>query len=295
MTESRGNIAGITAILCWSSAALFFSYAENLPIFLLLSIQGLFSGIFFLPIWYIRDKKTFTSHFKLPARAVLLPFFGIGLYSYLYAIAFKTAPIAEANLINYSWPIFFIIFLSFQPNHTLKLSTFLGAIVAFSGIFFLSDTQSIFEIKFQTGHFLALLAAILWAIYCVLTNKEKNQKSEGVPIAGLYQAFFFMILHYVFEPKQNFDPLALSGAAALGLSTGLGYYLWDISMKRGNIQFLGVCSYFLPLFSTALLVTFSYPVFTENLGIATILIILGTLIASKDKIEQLIRQKKAIG
>ncbi|SFO89077.1 hypothetical protein SAMN04488047_101330 [Tranquillimonas alkanivorans] len=35
---------------------------------------------------------------------------------------------------------------------------------------------------------------------------------------------------------------------------GLAFYVWDIGVKRGDIQLLGVASYAAPLLSTALLI-----------------------------------------
>jgi len=168
----------------------------------------------------------------------------------------------------------------------------IGSIIAFSGVIFLKGGLHFDFSGFQFGHVMALIAALHWSVYSLIIKHQKLS-STGVPVSALYRAIAFFVLHILFGPEQSLENFALLNAAALGAIVGIGYYCWDIAMKHGDALSMSIFAYFTPLLSTILLVTFSYPIFTANLGIATILIILGTLIASKDKIERLIRRQKA--
>jgi drug/metabolite transporter (DMT)-like permease len=70
---------------------------------------------------------------------------------------------------------------------------------------------------------------------------------------------------------------------ALGIfPVGLAFYAWDRGVKFGDIRALGAASYAAPLLSTILLVVFGYAEPRWSLGLATILISLGGVVAAKD-------------
>ncbi len=68
---------------------------------------------------------------------------------------------------------------------------------------------------------------------------------------------------------------------ALGLGpVGLAFYVWDLGVKFGNIQLLGVASYAAPLLSTIVLVLAGIAEPTWTLFLAAILISGGALLAA---------------
>ena len=70
--------------------------------------------------------------------------------------------------------------------------------------------------------------------------------------------------------------------AVLGLGpVGLAFFLWDMGMKRGDIQWLGVAAYAAPLLSTLLLVATGVTPATSRLALAALLITAGALIAGQ--------------
>jgi drug/metabolite transporter (DMT)-like permease len=74
-------------------------------------------------------------------------------------------------------------------------------------------------------------------------------------------------------------------AAVLGLAAfpvGLAFFVWDIGVKRGDIQVLGAFAYTAPVSSTLLLIVFGFGSFTPTVAVACALVTLGALIAAKD-------------
>jgi drug/metabolite transporter (DMT)-like permease len=68
----------------------------------------------------------------------------------------------------------------------------------------------------------------------------------------------------------------------LGLGpVGAAFYLWDWGVKRGDIKILGVTSYAAPVLSTFLLVVTGYAEASLSLGLATLLIVSGALLATR--------------
>ena len=73
-----------------------------------------------------------------------------------------------------------------------------------------------------------------------------------------------------------------AATAALGLGpVGLAFYLWDIGVKRGDIQLLGTASYAAPLMSTLLLIAAGFARPSAALLLAALLITGGALVAAR--------------
>ena len=77
---------------------------------------------------------------------------------------------------------------------------------------------------------------------------------------------------------------ALGWASAIGLGlgpVGLAFYVWDIGVKKGDIQMLGTSSYAAPLLSTLILVVAGVAAPTWTLGLAALLITGGAALAAR--------------
>jgi drug/metabolite transporter (DMT)-like permease len=88
--------------------------------------------------------------------------------------------------------------------------------------------------------------------------------------------------HLAFEttvwPDSAFGWLSV---LALGLGpVGLAFYVWDIGVKKGDIQVLGVASYAAPLLSTLVLIVAGFAQASWQLVAAAILITVGAGIAA---------------
>jgi drug/metabolite transporter (DMT)-like permease len=78
--------------------------------------------------------------------------------------------------------------------------------------------------------------------------------------------------------------------AVLGLGlfpVGLAFYVWDVGVKRGDIQVLGAASYAAPLLSTLLLIVAGFGSPTAEIAVAALLITGGALLASRDMLSSL--------
>ena len=66
----------------------------------------------------------------------------------------------------------------------------------------------------------------------------------------------------------------------MGFTThGIAYFLWDIGIKQGDFKLLSVLSYFMPVGSVLLLITFGYTQASLSLALACLLVTTGSLIA----------------
>ena len=84
--------------------------------------------------------------------------------------------------------------------------------------------------------------------------------------------------------EQTIWPTSALGWAsvlALGLGpVGLAFYVWDVGVKKGDIQLLGVGSYAAPLLSTLALILAGFAQATKTISLAALLITAGAALAA---------------
>jgi drug/metabolite transporter (DMT)-like permease len=208
-----------------------------------------------------------------------------GLFGYhlLYFSAFRLSPTAETGLIAYLWPLFIVLLSGLLPGEKLQAPHVLGALIAFAGAGVIVLGRSDDGAASLAGMALAFLCALTWSGYSVLSRRLGNVPTESVTVFCLLTALLSLAAHLVWEdtvwPGSALGWIAL---VALGLGpVGAAFFTWDIGMKRGNIQMLGVASYAAPLLSTLALIVAGLAKPSWNVAIAAILIAGGAALAAR--------------
>lgn len=99
-------------------------------------------------------------------------------------------------------------------------------------------------------------------------------------------AVLSLIAHLFLEVTVIPTFTQLFAAVMLGLGpVGGAFYLWDFAVKNGDIKILGSLAYLAPLLSTLILVFVGISDLTTSVVIACVLIILGSIISSKEYIK----------
>jgi drug/metabolite transporter (DMT)-like permease len=106
------------------------------------------------------------------------------------------------------------------------------------------------------GFGLAFGCAVTWAVYSVVSRRLGQWPTVGVTVYCAGTAVLSLAAHLLLE--ETMWPESAGGWAAVALlglgPVGLAFFLWDVGVKRGDIQLLGVASYAAPLLSTLALV-----------------------------------------
>jgi drug/metabolite transporter (DMT)-like permease len=285
-SSSRATAIGFTAIVMWSSLALFTAASGRVPPFQLAAMTFAIGGGLGALSFLFRPHAIAALRQPLPVWAL-----GVGgLFGYhaLYFLALRLAPPAESGLINYLWPLLIVLFSSFLPGERLRAHHVIGALLGLAGTIVLiaGRTQLGFSAEYVPGYAAAFVAAFVWAIYSVLSRKFAAVPTDAVAGFCLVTALLGAICHLLFErtvwPATPGEWLAV---LMLGLGpVGLAFYVWDIGMKRGDVRVLGAAAYAAPVFSTILLVLAGYAQATWSLTLAAALIAGGGVIAAKDLI-----------
>jgi drug/metabolite transporter (DMT)-like permease len=286
MTSSTATLIGFAAVLMWSLLSLLTVASGTVPPFQLAAITFAVGGALGAASWAFRPGAA--RALRQPWQVWALGVGGLFGYHALFFFALRLAPPAEAQLVNYVWPLFIVLGSALLPNESLKAHHIVGALIALAGtiVLFLGRGGITFAGAYLPGFACAFGAALTWAIYSVLSRRFAAVPTDAVAGFCLGTATLSTFFHLAFEatqwPQTTGQWLAI---AALGVApVGAAFYAWDIGVKRGDIRILGVGSYLAPLLSTLFLVLAGYATASWSLALAAALVAGGGILAAKDMI-----------
>lgn len=220
---------------------------------------------------------------------------GVTLYYLFENIALTYTFASNVGVIISIAPFFTAIFAHlFLDREKLRLQFFMGFAVAVMGIFLLSFNGSNNLKLNPLGDILAVLAAVVWAAYSVLTKRISGFHYNT--IQATRRIFFYGLVFMVpalfifgFEPKINqlMQPVILFNILFLGLgASALCFVTWNTSVKILGAIKTSVYIYMVPVIT----VITSVIVLRETItGIAVfgIVLTLSGLIISEMKSQKL--------
>lgn len=280
MPIHRATLIGFSAILLWALLALFTIGSAPLPPFLLNAICFAIGGTIGL-IWTVATGQVAALR-AVPLKVYLFGTIGLFGYHFLYFTAFRLAPSAETGLIAYLWPLFIVLLSGLLPGERLTVAHVLGAMIAFAGAALIVLARAGGEVN-MAGLILAFGCAITWAVYSVASRFLGQVPTVAVTVYCLATAVLSLGAHLALE-ETVWPPTLLGWASTLALGigpVGIAFFTWDIGMKKGDIQLLGVASYAAPLLSTLALVMAGITSPSPMLFVAAILIAGGAALAAR--------------
>ncbi len=282
MTRTRATAIGFIAVLLWSLLALLTVGSAPTPPLLLNALCFTIGGTLGL-VWTAASGKLGQLR-HVPVRVYVFGTLGLFGYHALYFSALRLAPAAEAGLIAYLWPLLIVLFSGLLPGERLKAGHLIGALLGFAGAAtIISGGGAGFQAQYLPGYGLALLCALTWSGYSVLSRRLGGAPTSSVAVFCLATAVASWGLHFALE--ETVWPAGTLGWVStllLGLGpVGLAFYVWDIGVKQGDIQMLGTSSYAAPLLSTLVLVLAGVATASWGLAVAAALITAGALIAAR--------------
>jgi drug/metabolite transporter (DMT)-like permease len=282
MTSS--TLIGFAAILLWSLLSLLTVASGTVPPFQLAAMTFAIGGGLGAASFAFRPGAA--RALRQPWQVWALGIGGLFGYHALFFFALRLAPPAEAQLVNYFWPLFIVLGSALLPGEHLRFHHIIGALIALAGtvVLFFGRGGITFAGAYLPGFACAFGAAVVWAIYSVSSRRFAAVPTDAVAGFCLATAALAALCHLAFEATQWPQTIGQWLAVlALGIGpVGAAFYAWDVGMKRGDIRILGVASYLAPLLSTGYLVLAGYAVASQSLVLAAALIAIGGLIAAKD-------------
>jgi drug/metabolite transporter (DMT)-like permease len=296
MARSTATLIGFIAILLWATLAALTAASGKVPPFQLAA----FSFVVAFAIGLAAAKgagRSLAPALKQRWTVWALGVGGLFGYHFFYFMALRNAPPVEASLIAYLWPLLIVVFSALLPGERLGWHHLVGALAGMLGAALLVTGGNIgdlasFRAEYATGYGFAVACALTWSSYSVLSRRVGDVRTDAVTGFCGVTAVLATLCHLAFEttvwPADTVEWLAVLG---LGLGpVGGAFYVWDIGVKRGDIQLLGVLSYAAPLLSTLLLVALGLAQATWVVGLACLLITGGAALAAKNMIPYRLRR-----
>jgi len=278
----RATLIGLTAVLIWSFLSLLTVMSGEVPPFQLAAMAFAIGGT----IGAVALMRGTAKVLRQPVAVWTLGIVGLFGYHALYFLALRLAPPAEAQLVNYLWPLLIVLFAALLPGERLRLHHVAGALLGLAGtvLLFIDRGGTTFALAYLPGLAAAVGAAIAWATYSVLSRLFAAVPTAAVAGFCLATAVLSGVCHLFFEDTRwPIGAVQWLAVVALGIGpVGAAFYAWDIGVKHGDIRVLGAASYAAPLLSTGYLVLAGYATASLALAGAALLISAGGLLAAKD-------------
>ncbi|WP_416897430.1 MAG: DMT family transporter [Minwuia sp.] len=281
--RNRATLIGVGAILLWALLALFTAASGSVPPLQLTAMSFLVAFIIALGIW-IRRGENPLRRLRVPAGAWVLGVTGLFGYHAMYFVALRNAPVVDASLIAYLWPLLIVLFSALLPGERLRWFHVVGALAGFAGAAVIVGARGVGFEELSSGYFAAMACALIWSGYSTLNRHFAAVPSDAVGGFCAVTAVLACLAHLAFEqtvwPASILEWLAVFG---LGLGpVGGAFFLWDHGTKRGDLRVLGAAAYLAPLLSTLVLIAAGEAAASLRILVACVLITGGAALAAKE-------------
>ncbi len=264
----------ILTILMWSAvpavAKLALNELNNFQILFYNNIVGIIT--LSLIIKFQNKYKLFKEYKKSDyAKMFGMGFLGLYMYYILLYGSFNIAPAGQANMINYLWPIFIVIFSIFLLHEKWNQKTIIAILISFIGAFivFTKGTFTSFQNEYARGYLLALGAAICYGLFSVLGKKHEHEKFTSMLV--YYTSSFILITPTMLVVSKFTIPTSPTTILSLlflgGLANSIGFVFWFKALKIGHTHKMANIVYVNPFLS----LIFVYFLNNETIPFASII------------------------
>lgn len=213
-------------------------------------------------------------------------------------MSFRHAPVLEANLINYLWPLCIILFTPLLlPGHPIHARHLLAGALGLAGsVLVMVNGELQLQQAYLPGYLLALGAAIIWGAYSVLSRRLPPAPAVVTAAACLPAGLLALLLALWLEGPLPLEQLpAGDWWLILGLALGpmgAAFVTWYLALRDGDPRRIGALAYLTPLLSTLLLVLLNGEQLTPRHLLAGALIMGGALLGMLGKSPAARKQKE---
>ncbi|MEG0366650.1 MAG: DMT family transporter [Coprobacillus sp.] len=249
-----GHIAAFITIFIWGTT--FISTKVLLDVFNPLEILFIRFIIGYLALWCVYPHHLKITDKKQEVYFALAGLCGVSLYYLFENIALTYTLASNVGVIISISPFFTVIFSRlFLRDGQSGLRFFIGFVIAMIGIIFISLGNGA-DIKINPlGDILAILAAIIWALYSIITKKisEFNYNVIQSTRRTFFYGLIFMIpslgfMDFHIELSQFTDMTIILNLLFLGLgASALCFVTWNFAVKKLGSVKTSVYIYMVPV------------------------------------------------
>ena len=284
-SKNKYTLYGVLAILLWSTITAFIRDLSELfsPIGGAAMMYTV-SAIFLMLVMGIPKIKHYPKRYLMIGGGLFVA------YEICLALSLGMAnsrhQAMEMAIINYLWPALTILLSVLISAKKVNILVYPSILLAFTGVAWcIAGEQGIsLDILLSNisdnplTYFMAFSAAIIWAIYCVVTQRISNGKNATTLFFSATATALWVQYFISNEPSLDFTLPSTLTLLLAGIVIGAGYALWNQAMIGGDIILLGTLSYFTPVFSTLFASVYLSISLTGSFWQGVALVTLGSLI-----------------
>jgi drug/metabolite transporter (DMT)-like permease len=235
--QKQAYLHAILAVLIWSTVASAFKISLKYLDFLqLLFYSTIFSIITLFIILLVQKKANLLKSFskKEYLKSALLGFLNPFLYYVVLFKAYSLLPAQEAQPLNYTWPIMLSLLSIPLLQQKIDLKGIVAIIISFIGVFIIATKGDIVRFRFTNplGVFLALISAVIWALFWIYNIKDKRNEITKLFLNFVFGSFYIFIANIFFSQIILPGVSGLSCAAYVGLfEMGITFVIWLKALK----------------------------------------------------------------
>lgn len=207
---------------------------------------GLLAMLLFQKKLHLLKPYSLKEHIWLFSLGALSMFF----YNLFYFLAIGSGSAAQANILNYTWPLWIVIFSIIFLKEKAGLRTFLGICISFFGIVIVLTGLDFSGFKLASSALFALSGAAFWGLFCVLSKKVKFEAFSSMFYYSVYG--LLLVFAYALFKGEVFIPSfkGVLGTFYVGaITTGLGFSLWIKALASGKTSIVANLAYLIPFLS----------------------------------------------
>lgn len=286
--KTAGHVSAILTILIWGTT--FISTKILLSSFL--PVEILFFRFFmgYIVLWVICPRQLKVINPKQEAVFAAAGLCGICLYYLLENIALTFTMASNVGVIISVAPFFtaMLAHLFIKAEERLRADFFLGFMVAMTGIIIISFNGSKLQLN-PAGDLLALIAALIWALYSILARKISSFGYSAVLTTR--RTFFYGILFmlpslFFFDFHVGLSRFAnaayLFNILYLGVcASALCFVTWNFAVKILGAVSTSIYIYMVPVITTVTSVLILKEPLTWLSVIGTILTVAGLFLSGR--------------
>ena len=203
----------------------------NLDAFRLTQIRTSSAALILLAFVLLRDKSQLKATRREIKDLIIFGVIGIAAVTSFYFFALKYLYVSVALIIEFTAPIWIVLYLRFVKKKSVPPTMWLGIVFAFSGLLLISQIWSGSSLH-PLGVFVAFLDALALALYFIFADRLSQTRSSlslitwGMSVAAI---FFALILPWWNFPfKFLTTTYSLQGELSSYSAPGWALILWIV-------------------------------------------------------------------